>query len=27
MRIKRMDLIKDDPAKVLDLLEKGTLGN
>ena len=27
MRIKRMDLIKDDPAKVSDLLEKGTLGN
>jgi len=27
MRIKRMDLIKDDPAKVADLLEKGTLGN
>lgn len=27
MRIKRMDQIKDDPAKVEDLLKKGTLGN
>ena len=27
MRIKRLDLIKDDPAKVMDVLEKGTLGN
>ena len=27
MRIKRLDLIKDDPAKVVELLEKGTLGN
>tara|TARA_B110000858_G_scaffold117915_2_gene134510 strand:+ start:24245 stop:25036 length:792 start_codon:yes stop_codon:yes gene_type:complete len=27
MRIKRMDLIKDDPVKVTEVMEKGTLGN